>query len=375
VVEPGAFFDAVVSQGVSFFSGVPDSLLKDFCAYVTDHVEPSRHIIAANEGNAVALAAGHYLASGKPGLVYMQNSGQGNAVNPLTSLADGDVFGIPMLLLVGWRGEPGREDEPQHVKQGKITRSLLDTLGVEHSVLPDDLPGAVECLGQAMDRMRSASTPYAIVVREGTFGGYKLRNVVTTDYPLNREGAVALVADAIGESAVVVATTGKTSRELFEYREGKGQSHRRDFRTVGCMGHASQIAMGIALERRDQQVVCLDGDGAVIMHMGAMAILGSQGPHNFKHIVINNGAHDSVGGQPTAGFALDVCQIARACGYRWARSVSTPPDIESALAELLTAGGPAILEIRVNKGARADLGRPTISPSRNKQELMTYLSS
>ena len=371
--EPGAFFDALTGRGFSFFTGVPDSLLKEFCAYVTDHVDTARHIIAANEGSAVALAAGHYLATGNPGVVYMQNSGQGNAINPLTSLADGDVFGIPMLLLVGWRGEPGREDEPQHVKQGKITCALFETLGIEHRVLPEELPAALACLEYAAERTRATSTPFALVVREGTFAPYKLRNVVRTSYPLDREGAVKLVADAVADAAVIVATTGKTSRELFEHREGNGQSHSRDFRTVGCMGHASQIAMGIALEKPGQPVVCLDGDGAVIMHMGAMAIVGTQGPSNFKHVVINNGAHDSVGGQPTVAFTIDLCQVARGCGYRWVESASTPEEIERRLRDLLAASGPALLEIRVNKGARANLGRPTISPSGNKQELMTYL--
>ena len=373
MLEPGAFFDALSERGFSFFAGVPDSLLKEFCAYVTDHVDPTRHIIAANEGSAVALATGHYLATGKPGVVYMQNSGQGNAINPLTSLADGDVFGIPMLLLVGWRGEPGREDEPQHVKQGKVTRGLFETLGIEHSVLAEELPGALACLEHGVERMQATSTPYALVVREGTFGAYKLRNVVGTSYPLEREGAVKLVADAVADDAVIVATTGKTSRELFEHREGRRQSHARDFRTVGCMGHASQIALGIALEKPGQPVVCLDGDGAVIMHMGAMAIVGTQGSANFKHVVINNGAHDSVGGQPTVGFTIDLCQVARGCGYRWVESASAPNDVERRLRDLMAAGGPAFLEIRVNKGARANLGRPTISPSRNKQELMTYL--
>jgi phosphonopyruvate decarboxylase len=373
MIEPRRFFDDLCQHGFDFFTGVPDSLLKDFCAYVTDHTTGDQHIIAANEGGAVALAAGHYVATGRPGLVYMQNSGQGNAVNPLTSLADHDVFGIPMLMLVGWRGEPGREDEPQHVKQGKITLDLFRTLGIEHAVMPEDPEPAATALAHGVARLLTAEAPYALVVRDGTFAGYKLRTRIETSYELEREGALRMVIDAAGPDAIVVATTGKTARELFEQRQVAGQTHMADFRTVGCMGHASQIALGIALARRDRQVYCLDGDGAVIMHMGALAIIGSRKPRNFKHVVFNNGAHDSVGGQPTVGFEIEMTEIAKACGYAVAMSADSTAGIARALERLAPADGPALLEIRVNKGARASLGRPTASPATNKRELMRHL--
>ena len=375
MVDPQVFFNALRARGFEFFTGVPDSLLKDFCAYVTDHTASSGHIIAANEGGAVALAAGHYLATGRPGVVYMQNSGQGNAVNPLTSLADADVFGIPMLLLVGWRGEPGTEDEPQHVKQGKVTLELFETLGVRCEVLPESPDEAIAALNRAATALTRESMPYALVIKNGTFSGYRLQSELKTNYELNREGALRLIVDALGSDAIVVATTGKTSRELFELREAAAATHAADFRTVGCMGHASQIALGIALARPERRVFCLDGDGAVIMQMGGLAIIGTQAPPNFRHIVINNGAHDSVGGQPTAGFALDLPQLARACGYRWAQTASTRAEIENALTALTSAEGPALLELRVNKGARANLGRPTVTPAANKRELMAHLQS
>lgn len=367
------FFDALRGEGIEFFTGVPDSLLKDFCAYITDHAGPRQHVIAANEGGAVALAAGRYLATGRPALVYMQNSGQGNAVNPLTSLADPDVFGIPMLLLVGWRGEPGVPDEPQHVKQGKITLDVFAALGIHCEVLPGDTGPAVGCLASAVRRMRAGSCPVALVVRTGTFERYKLRSDVVSSYELRREAALALVVEAIGSGAVVVATTGMTSRELFEYRVSAAQGHRTDFRTVGCMGHASQIALGIALARPGRAVYCLDGDGAAIMHMGGLAIIGDQQPANLRHVVFNNGAHDSVGGQPTAGFTIDIPRIATACGYRFAATASTTFEISEGLRSLREATGPALLEIRVNKGARSNLGRPTSTPAENKRELMQYL--
>ena len=373
MVPVQAFFEAARAAGLDFFTGVPDSLLKDFCAYVTDHTDRGQHVIAANEGGAVALAAGHYLATGQPALVYMQNSGQGNAVNPLTSLADRDVFGIPMLLLVGWRGEPGKPDEPQHVRQGKVTKALFDAIGVEAAVLPEDASGAMDALRNAVNRAKETSSPVACIVRSGTFERYKLKRDVVTSYELGREAAIKLTLELIGEGPVVVATTGMTARELFEQREVRSAPHRADFRTVGCMGHASQIALGIALAQPDRPVYCLDGDGAVIMHMGSLAIIGSQKPSNLKHVVFNNGAHDSVGGQPTAGFELDLPQIAEACGYRLALKAETSDTIRTGLAALREAEGPALLEIRVNKGARADLGRPTASPAENKRELMQFL--
>ena len=323
-----AFYDEVHSHGISFFAGVPDSLLKDFCAYITAHTPPQRHIIAANEGGAVALAAGHYLATGNPGLVYMQNSGQGNAVNPLTSLADPDVYGMPMLLVIGWRGEPGTKDEPQHVKQGAITLALLDTLGIQYQILPDNMADLRKCMQTAMHAIQSKQMPYALVVKKDTFEPYRQPILQQASAPstlaLTREDAIQALVALLDSDDIVVSTTGKTSRELFECRMAAAQkSMAQDFLTVGSMGHASQIALGIALAKPARRVYCFDGDGALIMHMGALAIIGTQPSSNFKHIVLNNGAHDSVGGQPTAGFEIDIPSIALACGYKVALSAET----------------------------------------------------
>lgn len=374
MVSPSAFFGALRDRGIRFYTGVPDSLLKDFCAYITDHSVAGQHVIAANEGGAVALAGGHYLATGSPALVYMQNSGQGNAVNPLTSLADPDVFGLPMLLMVGWRGEPGHDDEPQHVKQGKITRDLFRTLGVDHQVLPDDDGGAVACVDRALTEMRRTMSPFALVVRDGTFGRYGLSRRIETTFELSREAALGLVLEAVLPGEVVVATTGKTAREMFEYRERQRLPHDTDFRTVGCMGHASQIALGIALAQPERAVYCLDGDGAVLMHMGALAIIGTQNPTRFRHVVFNNGAHDSVGGQPTAGLAIDLPAIATACGYRLALRAETASEVVSSLQALNSSRGPGLVEIRVNTGSRSDLGRPSIRPRENKDQLMRAIA-
>jgi phosphonopyruvate decarboxylase len=322
----------------------------------------------------VALAAGHFLATGRPALVYMQNAGQGNAVNPWMSLTDTAVYGLPHLLLIGWRGEPGRPDEPQHVKQGEITRALLDTLGIAHAILPDDPAKADVALDAAFKHCMEESAPYALVVRKGTFVPYRPGSHPTAASTLSREDAVIAVAKQMSDDAVVVSTTGKISRELYEYRDRAGVLG-RDLYCVGSMGHASQIALGLALARPERRVWCLDGDGAVLMHMGALAIIGQRRPSNFFHVVLNNGVHDSVGGQPTAGLTTDLAAVARACGYSRAESVDSLDGLETALGELRTVPGPLLLEVRVAPGARADLGRPKTSPRENRDAFMRYLGS
>lgn len=370
MLSPGEFYQNLQSAGIDFFTGVPDSLLKDFCAYVADHAENGEDLIAANEGAAVALAAGHYLATGRSGLVYMQNSGLGNAVNPLTSLTDPEVYSIPMLLLIGWRGEPGHSDEPQHVKQGKITLDMLDCLQIPHEVLPDSLPAARKLIDRAVTHMKENESPYAIVVSAGTFDKYAKRELPPVPWELSREDAIQALAAELDESDIIVATTGKTSRELFEYRAATGARHSGDFLTVGSMGHASQIAMAIALRRPNRQIVCLDGDGAAIMHMGSLAVIGTKAPKNFKHVIVNNGAHDSVGGQPTAGHTIDLTAIAAACCYQSVARIDRATELAEAVSRLRGQDGPALLEILTHTGARADLGRPTIAPVQNKKNFM-----
>lgn len=372
MIQPQAFVDAIKSRGTTFFTGVPDSLLKSLCAYITDTVDESHHIIAANEGNAIALGCGNYLATGNIPLVYMQNSGQGNAVNPLLSLADEDVYQIPTLLVIGWRGEPGIADEPQHKKQGKVTLSLLDTMGIPYQVLSDNHEEAMEQIALAYTTMKAQMAPYALIIRKNLFAEYILQ---TENQPLgaiSREEAIMSIVEKAPASALFVATTGMASRELYEIRENKKQSHQSDFLTVGSMGHSSQIALGIALEKKDRMVFCLDGDGAALMHLGGMAIVGSREPQNYYHVILNNGSHDSVGGQPTVGREVSLVQVALSLGYKSAIQVSTKEELEAVLETM--GEGPCCIEVLVRKGNRKDLGRPKSSPVENKHMFMQNLA-
>lgn len=373
MIQPADFYEELARNGFTFFTGVPDSLLKDLCAYIADQVPAEQHVINANEGSAVALAAGYHLASGKAPVVYLQNSGTGNAINPLLSLADPAVYAIPMLLIIGWRGEPGVADEPQHMTQGRIMVDLLNSLELEYSVLDADSDFA-DVIGNASDRMWSTSRPYALLVRKNTFAPYSFGARIPGDEQFTRSEAVDAVIRALEPHDLVVSTTGMTSREVFAIRERHGQSHANDFLTVGSMGHASQIALGIAGQVGSRQVVCIDGDGAVLMHMGSLAIIGTQRPPNLKHIVINNGAHDSVGGQPTAARSIDLAAVARACGYRSAASVADAGALEAALGRLRGETGPALLEVRVGSHPHTDAGRPTTSPVDNKHAFMQAIN-
>ena len=372
MIQPKDFIETLRAGGIEFFAGVPDSLLKNLCAYITDSIARENNIIAANEGGAVALAAGYHLATGKTGCVYMQNSGEGNAVNPLLSLMDADVYKMPLLLIVGWRGEPGVHDEPQHVKQGKVTLSLLETMGIPYAVLDDSWEKQV---AEALQTIQETNGIFALIVRKGTFEDYKLQKQETANWELGREEAIKIVVDKLREDDIVVSTTGMISRELFEYRETKGQGHAHDFLTVGSMGHASQIALGIALQKPTRRVIVFDGDGALLMHMGGLAIIGDYNPKNLVHIVFNNGAHDSVGGQPTVEQKIDVEAVAKAVGYSDVISVENQMSLMAAMNHVNNAviDGVSLINVNVRKGNRKDLGRPTTTPQQNKEALMKEL--
>jgi len=368
------FFNLLKKNGIDCFCGVPDSLLKDFCAYITDNVDEKHHTITANEGNAIGLASGHYLATGNPALVYMQNSGIGNCVNPLLSLTDEEVYNIPLLMLIGWRGEPDKKDEPQHIKQGKVTDKLLDAMGIKYEILPEDFELAKPVINKAFKYMEETKQPYAFIIKKGLFEKYTLKNKKTTIYELRREDAIETVLTALSDENVIVSTTGHISREVYETRNRLGQSHKQDFLTVGSMGHSSSIALGIALDKPDRNIYCLDGDGAFLMHMGSIVVNSSKNLNNFKHIIFNNEAHDSVGSQPTTASNANLSQIALNSGYKKVYSVSTEDDLQKVLPEFIKDNCTALLEIKVKCGAREDLGRPKEKPQENKKIFMENLN-
>ncbi|MDR3256520.1 MAG: phosphonopyruvate decarboxylase [Endomicrobium sp.] len=366
------FYERLKDEKVDFFTGVPDSLLKSFCAYLTDNCEENKHIIAVNEGAAVALAAGYNIATGKVALVYMQNSGIGNAVNPLLSLADSEVYKIPMVLLIGWRGKPGVHDEPQHVKQGKVTLKLLEAMDIPYEILSSDENEVLKQINTCLDFISKNNAPYALVVKKDTFATYSLKNAQKEEPELmSREEVIEEIVRASKESEIFFSTTGMASRELYEIRDKYKMDHCHDFLTVGSMGHTSHIALSVALQKTDRKITVIDGDGAALMHMGAIPAIGVKKPKNFRHIVINNGAHDSVGGQPTIAQSINLCDVAIACGYKDVCRVKSRDELLNVLSG--QKEWTSFIEIFVKKGARKNLGRPKISPVENKTIFMEKL--
>lgn len=364
----------VKAIGAKFFTGVPDSQLRSLCDYLMDTygISPEHHVIAANEGNCTALAAGYHLATKKVPVVYMQNSGEGNIINPLASLMNDKVYAIPCVFVIGWRGEPGVHDEPQHIYQGEVTLKLLEAMDVEYLVI--DKTTAAEQIEEQMHKWQNAlkcGKQVAFVVKKGALT-YENKVVYKNDYAMTRERAIEIITEFTGGDPIV-STTGKASRELFEIRERRGEGHGYDFLTVGSMGHASTIALGVAFNKPKKRVWCIDGDGAALMHMGAMAVIGTNKPENLKHIVINNGAHETVGGMPTVAGDIDLLKIAEGCGYGRIYSADDESSLKKALEGAAKESGLCFIEVKCSLGARADLGRPTTSAAENKEAFMNNL--
>lgn len=360
------------SIDVDFFCGVPDSQLSPFCDFIEQNCN---NIIAANEGNAVGIASGYHLSTGNYPVVYLQNSGLGNIVNPVTSLTHTKVYSIPMIYVIGWRGQPGVHDEPQHIKQGEVTLDLLDLLDINFVVINEeseftDLKDVFEN-DFLIDLANGESV--AIVVAKGAFKDYKIEK--SNDNTLTREKAIQIVSNFLSEDDMIVSTTGKSSRELFEYRESKNQGHGNDFLTVGSMGHSSSIALGIALNKIDKKIFCFDGDGAMLMHMGSVALIGSKSPKNFYHVMFNNSAHESVGGLPTIMSDIHIEELILSCGYKEVYNASSIDELNNILPKFVKSDGPVFLNIDVKIESRKDLGRPTTTPIENKEEFIKKLRS
>ncbi len=374
-IEPLQFFRLLADNNINFFTGVPDSLLKQLCLCIDDNVSNDRHIITANEGNAIALATGYHVGTGKLALVYMQNSGLGNAINPLLSLADPEVYSIPMLLLIGWRGESGFKDEPQHVKQGKVQLDLLDSINLPYNIISSDDTDWKQKITKGIEISVSENCPYAIIVKKGTFEKYDVVEDKVETELMTREKALKILLKYIPNDAVIVSTTGKTSREIFEIREKNNEPHYKDFLTVGSMGHCSSIALGIALSQAKRKVICIDGDGAFLMHLGALSTIAKIQPSNFYHILMNNYVHESVGGQKTAIDSIDVKGLVRSTNYKNIIGVDTTDELIKNMGDFFKNIGPGFLEIKLNPGSRTDLGRPTIKPIDNKRNLIEFLKN
>lgn len=368
VIDTRGFVRRLTERGLDLWAGVPDSLLKDLCACASRELG-DRFLITANEGAAVGAACGWHVSTGRAAVVYMQNSGEGNAVNPLLSLADPDVWGVPMLLIIGWRGEPGVPDEPQHARQGRVTLALMEAMGTPYEVLdPNRWEKQVDGLLAAM---LDGSRPVALVVRRGVFAPHSFVPEASGD-PLTREGALTVALDHVEPDDLVVSTTGKESRELFELREARGEAHDRDLLCVGGMGHTLAVAWGMAVGQPGRTVWCLDGDGSMLMHMGSLAVFGRAWPANLRYIVNVNGAHESVGGQPNVAGEIDVPGILRACGLGEALVARTTSEVAAGMAAL-AAGGARAIVLRTRQGSRNDLGRPTVSPAANRRDIMREL--
>ena len=367
--------DFVAELRADFFTGVPDSQLKALCDYLMARygTDPLHHIVAANEGNCVALAAGYHLASGKIPVVYLQNSGEGNIINPVASLINEKVYAIPMIFVICWRGEPGVPDEPQHIYQGEVTLELLDDMGIDHFIVGKETTREdISCQMKTFRISLSKGKQVAFVVQKNAleFDG---NAAYSNGYSLTREEAIRHIT-AASDKDIVISTTGKASRELFEIREAAGQGHEKDFLTVGSMGHSSSIALGLATHCPMKKVWCIDGDGALLMHMGAMALIGAIKPKNLIHVVINNGAHESVGGIPTVISGMDLMEVARGCGYPHVYRVDSSSGLDALLIHVRSLNELTFVEVRCSIGARKDLGRPTQTPVENKKCFMRYLA-
>ncbi len=361
-------FDILNSQ---FYTGVPDSLLSPFCNYLMTKygIDSRHHVIAANEGNCLALATGYHLATGKIPVVYMQNSGEGNIINPLASLVNDKVYAIPVIFIIGWRGEPGVHDEPQHIYQGIVTKTLMEDMDVATYVIDKDTSeNDVESAMESFRTPLAKGKQIALIIRKGALE-YDQKMDYHNEYVMNREEVLRHVVAVTGDDPIV-STTGKISRELYEIRDAHGMNHGTDFLTVGSMGHCSSIALGVAINKPDKKVWCIDGDGAVLMHMGAMAVIGNIAPTNMVHIVINNCAHETVGGMPTVASSTDIVGVAKACGYKKCVKVDSYNDLDRALADAKTDDQLTLIEIRCQIGARSDLGRPKTSAIDNKKLFM-----
>ena len=373
MVDQKQLFDSLQGLGVDFFTGVPDSLLNNFCLYMTKNIPDGQHVMAANEGNAVAIAAGHYLATGNIPLVYMQNSGIGNATNPLLSLTHDCVYGIPMILVIGWRGDPSISDHAQHRKQGELTPVLMKDMDIPYDILDSD-DTVIDKFAWAVSKAREISSPVALIAKKAIL----TEKVKKQEYPssklMNREEAVAAVVDVLGSDAIYLGTTGRATREVHEQLKEHGVGEGHEFQNVGSMGHVSSVGLGLALAKPEKRIVVFDGDAAAVMHMGALATNCRYHAGNMIHIVLNNGVNESVGGQPSAGYVVNLTEIAAACGYRTpGHAVETKEELQAIIRNFVQGNMPLFIDVHVRQGIRSDMPKLNIDHKAQKEALMNNL--
>ena len=370
MVNQEQLFKSLQEQGIDFFTGVPDSLLNDFCLYLCSHYGNDRHIMAANEGNAIAIATGYYLATGKIPVVYMQNSGIGNATNPLLSLAHPTVYGIPMILVIGWRGDPAIKDHAQHKKQGELTPVLMKDLDIPYDIL-DNEETVIDKFRWAAAKSQDISAPVALIAKKGILTQKEKHQ----DYPkstlMNREEAISAVIDVFGSDAIYLGTTGRATRELHEQLKLHNIGVGHEFQNVGSMGHVSSVALGMAIARPDKKIIVFDGDAAAVMHLGSLATIGRYQPINLIHILLNNGVNESVGGQPSAGYVVDMTSVAKACGYLTTEQfVVSKNELKAAVRILSQGEKPCFIDVHVRQGIRNDMPKLDINHHLYKFDLL-----
>lgn len=368
------FFEVLKKQGITFFTGIPDSTFKDWMSFLADNDKKKlENLVACNECEAIALAAGYHLATNKIGVVYMQNSGLGKTVNPLTSICDPEIYAIPILLLIGWRGEPGEIDAAQHKKMGKITLPLLELLQIPYSILEPDLNKVETELKNAYSHFTKIKGPYAFIIKKNLFKKYETKKKIINEFELTRKRAINLIMENLNNDEIIVSNTGYISRELFEYRESRKKDHYKSFYNIGGMGCASSISLSIALHKPNKKVLVFDGDGSILMQMGALSTIGKSSPSNLIHIIFDNNAHESTGGQPTNSESVDFIEIALGCSYKSAILITTSERLISTIKSLSKMEGPILLLVKINLTLNTDLKRPNKKPTEYKKDLMNYL--
>lgn len=375
MVNQQTLFQQLDKLGVKFFTGVPDSLLNDFCLYLVNNIPDGQHVMAANEGNAIAIAAGNYMATGNIPVVYMQNSGIGNATNPLLSLTHDCVYGIPMILVIGWRGDPSINDHAQHKKQGELTPVLMSDMDIPYEILDAD-DTVVEKFTWAVNKAKEISAPVALIAKKAILTQKEKKQTYADSKLMNREEAVAAVVDVLGEDAIYLGTTGRATREVHEQLIAHNIGEGHEWQNVGSMGHVSSVGLGLALARSDKRIVVFDGDAATVMHMGALATNCRYKADNMLHIVLNNGVNESVGGQPSAGYLIDLTTVAKACGYRTVgHAVETKEELQQIVRENQSGKMPLFIDVHVRQGIRSDMPKLNIDHKAQKEALMRNLGA